>query len=53
MEQLVPHDVTGRNDFPDCVTTVPVSLWGFGGEAAFARSCVCVRNRSQLSASGP
>ena len=31
--------------FPECVARVPVSLWGSGGEAVFAKSCVCVRNR--------
>ena len=36
--------------FPECVARVPVSLWGSGGEAVFAKSCVCVRNRSQPSA---
>ena len=33
--------------FPDCVARVPVSLWGSGGKAVFAKCCVCVRNRSQ------
>ena len=32
------------------VARVPVSLWGSGGEAVFAKCCVCVRNRSQPSA---
>ena len=33
--------------FPECVARVPVSLWGSGGEAVFAKICVCGRNRSQ------
>ena len=36
--------------FPECVARVPVSLWGSGGEAVFAKSCVCGRNRRQPSA---
>ena len=36
--------------FPECVARVPVSLWGSGGEAVFAKSCVCGRNRRQMSA---
>ena len=39
--------------FPECVARVPVSLWGSGGEAVFAESCVCARNRSQPSAVTP
>ena len=33
--------------FPKCVARVPVSLWGFGVEAVFARSRATVRNRSR------
>ena len=33
--------------FPECVARVPVSLWGSGGEAVFAQSCVYGCNRSQ------
>ena len=32
---------------PECVARVPVSLGGLGGEAVFAKSCVCVHNRPQ------
>ena len=32
------------------VARVPVSLWGSGGKAVFAKCCVCVRNRPQPSA---
>ena len=28
--------------FPECVARVPVSLWGSGGKALLANSCVCV-----------
>ena len=35
---------------PECVARVPVSLWGSGGKAVFAKSCVCVRNRPQVFA---
>ena len=33
--------------FPECVARVPVSLWGSGDWAMFARCCPTVRNRSQ------
>ena len=36
--------------FPECVARVPVSLGGLGGEAVFAKFCVCGRNRPQVSA---
>ena len=36
--------------FPECVARVPVSLWGCGGWAVFARCCATVRNRPQPSA---
>ena len=36
--------------FPECVARGPVSLWGCGGWALFARRCATVRNRSQPSA---
>ena len=36
--------------FPECVAKVPVSLWGSGGWAVFARRCPTVRNRPQPSA---
>ena len=36
-----------RAVFPECVARVPVSHWGSGGEAVFAKFCVCDRNRSQ------
>ena len=32
---------------PECLARVPVSLWGCGGWAVFARHCATVRNRSQ------
>ena len=37
--------------FSEGVARVPVSLWGFGGEAMFAKSCVMlatVRNRLRV-----
>ena len=33
--------------FPECVARVPVSLWGCGGWAVFARRCATVRSRPQ------
>ena len=30
---------------PECIARVPVSLWGCGGRAVFARRCATVRNR--------
>ena len=45
-----PPPVVREALFPECVARVPVSLWGFGGEAAFARSCSMlstVRKRPQ------
>ena len=37
--------------FTECVARVPSRFtWGSGGEAVFAKSCVCDRNRSQPSA---
>ena len=38
---------------PECVARVPVSLWGCGGWAVFARRCATVRNSPQPSAWGP
>ena len=32
--------------FSECVARVPVSRWGSGGKAVFAKCCVCARNRS-------
>ena len=31
--------------FPECKARIPVSLWGCGGGAVFARRCTTVRNR--------
>ena len=39
--------------FPECLARVQISLWGSGGEAVFAKNCVCVRSRSQLFAYPP
>ena len=35
---------------PECVARIPVSLWGSGGWAVFARRCPTLRNRLQPSA---
>ena len=36
--------------FPECVARVPVSLWGLGVEAVFARRCATERSREGLMA---
>ena len=36
--------------FPECVARFPFHSGGLGAEGVFARRCVCVRNRSQPSA---
>ena len=38
--------------YPECLTRVFVAVSGFGGEAVFAKRCVCVRDRPQPSATG-
>ena len=45
-----PWKTHACNFFPECVARVPVSLWGSGGGAVFARRCLTVRNRPQPSA---
>ena len=43
----MPRDLEAQLHIPECVARVPVSSWRFGGKAVIAKSCVCVRNRSQ------
>ena len=40
-QELLSHEVAHGylQVFPECVARVPVSLWGFGGKAVFAKSC--------------